>query len=194
MPDKPVRPLLLALYIKAAAEGPTGFQHPIGLPVSGLFIRERVKAVQRQNDVKCTVRKGQRTYIPLLKGHILQVQAVCLFLRLSHHICRVIQTGDVRFGQRLVKRHGQNAGAHRHLQQLAGKMLRDAGQCLFQIGIVFRLVHIPHQTAHRFPAQGGAGDHTIIKIIAACQPIGTADCFFSFHAPSSLHYFTAFAP
>ena len=50
------------------------------------------------------------------------------------------------------------------------------------------------QTAHCFPAQGGAGDHTVIKIVAACQPIGTADCFFSFHAPSSLHYFTAFAP
>ena len=25
-----------------------------------------------------------------------EVQAVCLFLRLSHHICRVIQTGNVR--------------------------------------------------------------------------------------------------
>ena len=60
------------------------------------------------------------------------------------------ETGDVRFGQRLVKRHGQNAGAHRHLQQLAGKMLWDAGQRFFQIGVVFRLVHVPHQAATIF--------------------------------------------
>ena len=46
MPNKPVRPLLLPLYIKAAAECPTGLQDPEHLPVSGLFIRERVKAVQ----------------------------------------------------------------------------------------------------------------------------------------------------
>ena len=46
VPDEPVRPLLLPLYIKAAAEGPTGLQDPEHLPVSSLFIRERVKAVQ----------------------------------------------------------------------------------------------------------------------------------------------------
>ena len=79
MPDEPVRPLLLALYIKAAAEDPAGSQDPKDLPVSGLLIRERVKAVQRQNDVKRAVRKGQRAHIPLPEGHIFQVQTVCLF-------------------------------------------------------------------------------------------------------------------
>ena len=49
----------------------------------------------------------------------------------------------------------------------------------FQIGIAFRLIHIPNQAAHRFSAQGRAGDHAIIKIVAACQPIGAANCFFS---------------
>ena len=82
--------------------------------------------------------------------------------------------------------NGQNTRAHRHLQQLARKMLRDAGQRLFLIGIVFRLVHTSHQTAHRFSAQGGAGDHAVIKIVAACQPIGAANRFFPFHGPSSL--------
>ena len=194
MPHEPVRPLLLSRYVKTSAESSSGFQNPEYLPVSSLFFRKCVKAVQRQNHVKRAVRKGQRPHIPLLKGHILQVQTFRLFLRLSHHIRRIIQAGNVRLGQCLVKRHGQNTGSHRHLQQPAGEMLRDAGQCLFQRGVVFRLVHIPHQAAYRFSAKGRAGDHTVIKIVAACQPIGAANHFFSFHVPSSLRYFTAFAP
>ena len=79
MPDKPVRPLLLPLYIKAAAEGPAELQDPEHLPVSGLFIRERVKAVQRQNNIKDTVRIRKCPHISLPEGHIFQVQALCLF-------------------------------------------------------------------------------------------------------------------
>ena len=76
--DEPIRPLLLARHIEAAAEGAAGSQDPEHLPVSRFFIRERMKAIQRQNDVKRAVRKGQFPYIPLLKGHIFQVQAFCL--------------------------------------------------------------------------------------------------------------------
>ena len=144
-----------------------------------------MKAIQRQHNIKRTVRKGQRPYIPLPEGHIFQVQTFRLFLRLPHHVRRVIEAGNIRLGQRLVKRHGQNAGPHRHLQQLTREVFRNTFQCPFQIDIVFRLVHVPHQTAHRFPAQGGAGDHAVIKIVAACQPIGTANRFFSLHRGSS---------
>ena len=70
MPNKPVRPLLLALYIKAAAEGPTGLQDPEKLPISGLLVRESVKAVQRQNDVKGIVCIGKCPHIALPEGHI----------------------------------------------------------------------------------------------------------------------------
>lgn len=31
--------------------------------------------------------------------------------------------------------------------------MKATGHCLFQIIVVFRLVHCPHQAAHRFPAQ-----------------------------------------
>ena len=67
------------LFVPAAAECPAGSQDPKDLPVSGLFIRERMKAVQRQNDVKCAVRIRKCPHIPLPEGHIFQVQAVCLF-------------------------------------------------------------------------------------------------------------------
>lgn len=70
MPNKPVRPLLLALYIKAAAEGPAGLQDPEKLPVSALLVRESVKAVQRQNNVKDAVRIRKCPHIALPEGHI----------------------------------------------------------------------------------------------------------------------------
>ena len=194
MPDKPIRPLVLVRHIEAAAECPAGSQDPETFPISGFLIRECVKAVQRQNDVEFTVCKGKRTYIPLLKGYILQVQSIRLFLCLPHHIGRVIQTGNIRFRQRPVKRHGQNSGSHRHLQQFAGEMFRDTGQRIFQIGIAFRLIHIPNQAAHRFSAQGRAGDHAIIKIVAACQPIGAANRFFSLHVHSSCTISPLFSP
>ena len=40
MPDKPIRPLMLALHIKAAAECPAGSQDPKNLPISGLLVRK----------------------------------------------------------------------------------------------------------------------------------------------------------
>ena len=81
----------------------------------------------------------------------------------------------------LINRHGQNTGSDRHLKQLTGEMLRNTGHCLFQIIVVFRLVHISHQAAHRFPAQSRAGDHAVIKTVSACQSVRTANGFFSFH-------------
>ena len=45
-PDKPIRPLLLALHIEAATECPAGSQDPENLPISCLLFRESVKAVQ----------------------------------------------------------------------------------------------------------------------------------------------------
>lgn len=70
MPNKPVRPLLLALHIEAASESPAGPQDPERLPVSGLFIWERVKAVQRQNNIKDAVRIRKCPHICLPEGHI----------------------------------------------------------------------------------------------------------------------------
>ena len=86
MPDEPIRPLVLVHHIEAAAECYAGSQDPENFPISSLLIRECMKAVQRQNDVEFTVCKGKRTYIPLLKGYIFQVQSIRLFLCLPHHI------------------------------------------------------------------------------------------------------------
>ena len=91
------------------------------------------------------------------------MQAVSLFPCLSHHIGRIIETGNVRLRHSLINRHGQNPFSHRHFQQLAGEMLRNTGHCLFQIGVVFRLVHCPHQAAHRFPLRVEQCDHAVIK-------------------------------
>ena len=52
--------------------------------------------------------------------------------------------------------------------------------------ITFRLVHIPHQTTHRFSTQRGAGDHSVIKIVAACQSVCAANDLFAFHGFSSV--------
>ena len=186
MPDKPIRPLVLAHHIKAAAECPAGSQNPEYLPIGGPFVRESVKAVQRQNDVKGVVCIGECSHISLPEGYIFQVQAVSLFPCLPHHIGRIIETGNVRFRHSPINRHGQNPCSHRHFQQLAGEMLRNTGHCLFQMGVVFRLVHCPHQAAHRFPAQSRAGDHAVIKTVSARHSVRTANSFFSFHGSSSV--------
>ena len=129
MPDKPIRPLVLAHHIKAAAECPVGSQNPENLPIGGFLVRKSMKAVQRQNDVEGVVCIGECSHISLPEGYIFQVQAVSLF----------------------------------------------------QIGVVFRLVHCPHQAAHRFPAQSRAGDHAVIKTVSARHSVRTANGFFSFH-------------
>ncbi len=181
MPDKPIRPLVLAPHIKAAAECPAGSQNPENLPISRLLVRKSMKAVQRQNDVECVVCIGKRPHIALPEGYIFQVQAVSLFPCLPHHIGRIIETGNVRLRHSLINRHGQNPCSHWHFQQLAGEMLRNTGHCLFQIGVVFRLVHCPRQAAHRFPAQSRAGDHAVIKTVSTRHSVRTANGFFSFH-------------
>ena len=55
MADEPVGPFAAALHIKAAAEGPAAFQYAEGLPVRRLLVREGVKAVEGQHDVKALV-------------------------------------------------------------------------------------------------------------------------------------------
>ena len=175
-----------ALHIEAAAEGTAGLQHPENLPIGGFLVRKSVKAVQRQNDVEGVVCIGECSHISLPEGYIFQVQAVCLFLCLPHHICRVVEAGNIRLRHSLINRHGQNPCSHRHFQQSAGEMLRNTGHCLFQIGIVFRLVHCPHQAAHRFPAQSRAGDHAVIKTVSARHSVRTANGFFSFHGLPSV--------
>ena len=62
----------------------------------------------------------------------------------------------------LINRHGQNARSHRHLQQPAGEM-RGMPDNAFPDKRRFPPCSSPHQTAHRFSAQGGAGNHTVIK-------------------------------
>ena len=186
MPDKPIRPLVLALHIKAAAECPAGSQDPENLPISGFLVRKSMKAVQRQNDVESIVFIGKRPHISLPEGYIFQVQAVSLFPCLPHHIGRIIETGNVRLRHSLINRHGQNPCSHRHFQQSAGEMLRNTGQRLFQLIVVFRLVHCPHQAAHRFSTQCGAGDHAVIKAVSSCQSVCAANGLFAFHGFSSV--------
>lgn len=77
---------MLILYIKAAAECSAGFQHPKRFSVGCLFVRESVKAVQGQNDVEGIVCIGECSHIALLKGYVIQLQPVRLFLLLPHHI------------------------------------------------------------------------------------------------------------
>ena len=48
VPDKPIRPLVLAHHIKAAAERPAGSQNPENLPIGGFLVRKSMKAVRRQ--------------------------------------------------------------------------------------------------------------------------------------------------
>ena len=64
-------------------------------------------------------------------------------------------------------------------------MLRYAGQRLFEIIVAFGLVHIPHQTAHRFSAQRCAGDHAVMKIGSARHAVCAANSFFPIHIHSS---------
>ena len=186
VPDEPIRPLVLAHHIKAAAECSAGSQDPKNLPIGGFLVWKSMKAVQRQNDVEGVVCIGECSHISLPEGYIFQLQVLRLFLRLPHHIGRIIETGNVRLRHSLINRHGQNPCSHRYFQQLAGEMLRNTGHCLFQIGVVFRLVHCPHQAAHRFPTQSRAGDHAVIKTVSARHSVRTANGFFSFHGSSSV--------
>ena len=50
--------------VPADAVGPAGSQDPENLPISSLLIRERVKAVQRQNNIKRAVRIRKCARIP----------------------------------------------------------------------------------------------------------------------------------
>ena len=79
MPDEPVRPFTAALNVKASAEGPARLQHPEGLTVSGLFVRESVKAVEGQHDVKTFILKGQCSDITLHEGNISDSDSIGFF-------------------------------------------------------------------------------------------------------------------
>ena len=70
MPDEPVCPLMTAPHIEAAAEGSARFQHAVGFTVSGLLVREGVKAVEGQHDIEAFILKRQSADIALLEGDI----------------------------------------------------------------------------------------------------------------------------
>ncbi len=65
--------------------------------------------------------------------------------------------------QRLPDRHGQHTRAHRHLQQLARKALRNAGESHLQISRVLLFAHVPYHAADCFPRQCGTGDHAVVE-------------------------------
>ena len=176
---------MLSRHIKAAAECSAGSQNPKDFPISGILIRESVKAVQRQNDVKGAVHIGKSAHISLPEGYIFQSQSVCLFLCLPHHIGRIIKAGNVCLRHSLINRHGKNARSDRHLKQFTREIFGNTRQRFFKIIVTFRFVHTPHQAAHCFSAQSGAGYHTVIKIIAARYSVRTANGVLSFHIHSS---------
>ena len=179
--DQPVGSSAFSGDIETAAEGSAGLQHPENLPIGSLLVREGVKAVEGQDNIECAVLVGKRPYVALPEGNVGEVQPLRLFPRLPHHVRGVVQAGDLRMGKRLVDGHGQDSRPHRNLQQLTGKILRNAGQGFFQIVVALRLVHVPHQTAYRLSPERGAGDHTVVKIAAACHAVGIADGVLSFH-------------
>ena len=81
MPDEPIRPFTAALNVKASAEGPARLQHPEGLTVSGLLVRESVKAIEGQHDVKTFILKGHCADITLHESDIPDSDSLGFFLR-----------------------------------------------------------------------------------------------------------------
>ena len=163
-PDEPVSPPARTRHVKAAADRSAGAQHPEGLAVGRLLVGEGMEAVERKYRVKAAVLERERAHIPLPERDVLQSQPVRLFLRLRHHVRRVIEAGDLCLGQRLIERHGEDARPDRDLQQPPGKILRDAGQGFFLILAAHLLVHIPDQTAHQPARQRGAGHHAVVSV------------------------------
>ena len=76
VPDKPIRPLVLALHIEASAECSAGSQDPENLPISGLLVRKSVKAVQRHDNVECTVLIRAVSYTHLAMNAIDEMRAL----------------------------------------------------------------------------------------------------------------------
>ena len=141
-----------------------------------------MKAVERKNDIKAAVSIGESAYVALFKSDVFQPQPFRFFPRLRHHIRGIVETGDLGPRQRLINRHGEDPRSHRNFQQLPREIFRNAGQCTGQIIVAFGLVHSPYQAADGLSRQRGAGDHSVVKIIAARQTIGIANGFLSFHA------------
>ena len=141
-----------------------------------------MKAVERKNDVKAFVRKRQRAHIALPERDVGKSEPRCLFLR--YRVGRVVEAGNLRPGERLVKRHGQNARSDRNLQKAAGKLLRNAGKRLCQIAFAFCAVHCLHKAADGFSRKGGAGDHAVVKAVGAGQAVGVLNGLFSVHGIS----------
>ena len=81
MPDEPVRPFTAAPDVNAAAKSPARFQHPEGFTVSGLLIREGVKAVEGQHDIEAFILKGQSADVTLQEVDIPDPESFGLFLR-----------------------------------------------------------------------------------------------------------------
>ena len=105
-------------------------------------------------------------------------------LRGSHHVRRVVQTGDLRLRQVVINGHRQDAGPDRHFQQRTAEILRYTGECLLKIADVFLSVHVPDQPADRFPGQRGICHHPIIEAcMSAGEPVGTFDLILSAHIP-----------
>ena len=109
MLDEPVRPPVAALHVEAAAEGSAGFQNAAGFAVSGLLVREGVKAIHGQHDIEAFILKRQRADVALHEGDIPDPRSLRLLLRRGHHVLGIIQAGDLCVRKVPVDRHGQDA-------------------------------------------------------------------------------------
>ncbi len=67
MLHKPVRSFELVSDVKSAAEDPAGLQRTTCFAEDCILVRECVKAVERQNDIKAPVRKGSTPTSPRTK-------------------------------------------------------------------------------------------------------------------------------
>ena len=63
-----------------------------------------MEAVERKYRVKAAVLERERAHIALPERDVLQSQPVRFFLRLCHHVRRVIEADDLCLGQRLIER------------------------------------------------------------------------------------------
>lgn len=60
-------------HLEAAAEYSARTKNAMNFPVSCLFVRKSMKAIEGQRQIKAIILKGQRSHIALPKPHIVQV-------------------------------------------------------------------------------------------------------------------------
>ena len=125
---QPVGPAGFAPDAEAADQVAVSLQYTVHFRIGLLLIWEGMESIHRKDYIEGSVLEWKRPYIPLYQTAVpypLFPESVACLVQ---HIAAIVQADDVRPVHASVFLHGEDAGADRNVQQLAGEVVRDIGK------------------------------------------------------------------